>query len=139
MSFHSSIFPPASREFKGLRWVNISLRSLHLVGMAGLSADYLFQAVISPLLPFWELTFISGLVMVMLAVWSDGRWLLQWRGLAIFIKLLLLMLLPGFDELFTHGGGWVLIAIILISSIISHAPGKVRYRFWLPLSGIKTL
>lgn len=139
MSFFASLFPARARSFPSIRWCNILLRSLHLVGMAGMSADYLFQAALSPLLPFWELTVLSGLAMVVLAIWSDGRWLLQWRGAAIFIKLLLLLLLPWFNELFTHGAGWGLITIIVISSLISHAPGKVRYRFWLPLLGIKAL
>ena len=139
MSMKSLLFPPQARDFPGLRWLNISLRSLHLVGMAGMGGSYLFSAVMNPLLDFWLITLLSGATMVVLAIWSDGRWLLQLRGAAILIKLLLLLLLPWLNELFSHGAAWGLIVIILLSSLISHAPGKVRYHFWLPLAGITAL
>lgn len=127
MSFISTLFPTTAREFPGLRWINVSLRSLHLVGMAGMGASYLYQASLSALLPFWEVTLYSGVAMVLLSIWNDGRWVLQLRGVTIFVKLLLLWSLPWLENHFDSGGGWGFVAIILLSSIISHAPGRVRY------------
>ena len=122
-----------------MRWLNISLRSLHLIGMAGIAGAYLDQESAVALLPFWELTLYSGLAMVGLAIWANGRWLLQLRGAVIMVKLLILWSLPWLDSQFSNGGGWGFMMMILLSSLISHAPAKVRYRFVVHLSGVRAL
>ncbi|MEN8170437.1 MAG: hypothetical protein ABFS08_09465 [Pseudomonadota bacterium] len=139
MKLTNILFPPQARDFTGLRWLTISLRSLHLVGMAGMAGGYLYQASLSALLPFWEITLYSGLAMVGLGIWSNGRWLLQLRGAVILFKLLLLWSLPLLDEVFADGGGWGFVVIILLSSVISHAPGSMRYRFVVQLAGVRAL
>jgi hypothetical protein len=73
--------------------------------------------------------------MVLLSIWSDGRWLLQLRGVVIYIKLLLLWSLPWLDNQFESGGGWGFVVIILFSSVISHAPARVRYHYLLQPPG----
>ena len=49
-------------------------------------------------------------------------WLLQLRGVAMLVKLLLLTgsMVAGVDAA-------VIIVVIAISGLIAHAPGKVRY------------
>ncbi len=133
------IFPSQPRDFPGLRWLNITLRSVHLVGMAGMAGGYLYQGSTVTLLPFWELTFYSGLVMVGLAIWANGRWLLQLRGWVILFKLLLLWVLPWLDGVMSNGSAWGFVLIILLSSLIAHAPGKVRYRLVVHLRGVGAL
>lgn len=139
MNFRATLFPPRSRDFSGLRWLNITLRSLHLVGMAGLAGSYLYAVSAAALLPFWVITLYSGLAMVLLAIWSDGRWLLQLRGVVILCKLLLLWSLPWLATHLQHGGGWGFVVMILLSSVIAHAPARVRYRFVVHLPGIRAL
>ncbi len=139
MRIKSVLFPPQARDFRGLRWLNITLRSLHLVGMAGMAGAYLYQVSQSTLLPFWLITVYSGVVMVGLAIWSNGRWLLQLRGAVILVKLLLLWSLPWLDRVIADGAAWGFIMIILLSSLIAHAPAKVRYRFVVHLSGVAAL
>ncbi len=139
MSITSLLFPSKPRDFPGLRWLNIALRSLHLVGMAGMGGGYLSSAGLNPLYDFWLLTLFSGVAMVGLAIWANGRWLIQLRGWVILFKLLLLWSLPWLDGMIANGAAWGFVVIILLSSLIAHAPGKVRYRFMVHLKGIRTL
>ena len=139
MELKKIIFPARSRDFPGLRWLNITLRSLHLVGMAGMAGTYLYMSTIHALLDFWALTLFSGVAMVAFSIWSDGRWLLQLRGVVILFKLVLLAALPWLNSHIDDGAAWGFVTIILLSSVIAHAPATVRYRLWLQLSGIRAL
>lgn len=139
MRLTAVLFPAKSRTFPGLRWLNITLRSLHLIGMAGMAGNYFHAATFHALFNFWALTLLSGAAMVVLSIWSDGRWLLQLRGAAIMFKLLLLGSLPWWERLFSDGAAWGMVVIILISSVISHAPGRVRYFFVLRPADVSAL
>ena len=72
---------------------------------------------------YLDLIVWSGIGLVALSVWNTGIWLLQLRGQAIILKLLLLALIPLLPE-------WqlqLLLAVIIISGVVSHAPASVRY------------
>lgn len=116
------LFPSKPRSYPGDRWVNILVRSLHLVGIAGISGGFLFDLPKAQYQPFWQLAISTGCLLVLLYVWENGRWLLQLKGMGIIFKLFLLLLaslLPAWRaELF--------VAIIVISGLVAHAPGKVR-------------
>lgn len=116
-------FPRESRGFPGKRWVNITLRSLHLAGTAGTGAGLLFAVPAAQWQPYLWLTVISGALMVALQLWSNAVWLLQLRGLAIALKLVLL----GAALVWPAAGATLFLAVVLISGVISHAPGDVRY------------
>ncbi|PWG64292.1 hypothetical protein [Sediminicurvatus halobius] len=118
-----TLFPPESRSFAGKRWVNIALRSLHLVGTAGAGAGMLFGVSPAQWQAYLWLTVITGVLMVALQLWSNGVWLLQLRGLAIGVKLLLLVAALRWPQ----SGPAMLIAVVLLSGVISHAPGDIRY------------
>ena len=123
MSVTKSIFPANSRNFAGMRWVSIGLRTLHLVGIAGIGGAFLQQTPIPDVAtPYLWITLVSGVAMLALEIWCNGIFLIQLRGMAILVKLLLLALL-----LYLNIGVYVLITVIVISGIISHAPAKVRY------------
>jgi len=120
------LFPVNPRLFPGQRWINISLRSIHIIGVAGIGGGFLFGLDEAQWLPFWHLTLATGVILSLLYIWSDAIWLFQLKGLAIVLKVLLLgaaMGLPAWRaELF--------MLIILISGLIAHAPGWVRgYQF----------
>ena len=123
MSIRELLFPAESRLFPGQRWVNISLRTLHLIGLAGIGSGFLYPAHAGASNSYLYLTFASGLVLTLISIWSNAIWLLQLRGQAILLKLLLLALIP----LWPMFSGGLLILVIIISSYISHAPGDVRY------------
>jgi hypothetical protein len=123
VTLRSHLFPHSSRSFPGQRWVNIGLRTLHLIGIAGLGGGYFYAAMDKSWLGFLYLTLGSGLALVLLSLWSNGIWLLQLRGQAILLKVLLLALIPFWPE---HKAAFML-AVIVISGLIAHAPGNVRY------------
>ena len=119
---NSLLIPPTPRSFPGERWLNISLRCAHLVGIAGISGGFLFTLAEAQWLPFWYLAVGSGVALTLLYLWSTALWLVQLKGIAIILKVSLLAaatLLPGWrTELF--------LIIIIISGLIAHAPGAVR-------------
>jgi len=123
MSLRRTLFPATSRSFTGMRWVNITLRTLHLIGVAGLGGAYLYAAPQALWQPYLWLTLFSGIGLVAISLYATALWLLQLRGLVILLKLALLGLMlwwPGFD--LPLG-----MLVIVLSSVIAHAPGDIRY------------
>ncbi|MCU7800375.1 MAG: hypothetical protein KZQ70_09570 [gamma proteobacterium symbiont of Lucinoma myriamae] len=88
------LFPEYSRTFYGKRWFDIALRTIHLMGLLGLSGGILFNAEQALWLPYFISTILSGSAMVLLSLWSNANWILQNRGLVIIAKVVLLSLLP---------------------------------------------
>jgi hypothetical protein len=61
--------------------------------------------------------------MMLIDIVANPVWIVQVRGLVIIVKLILLAMLgsyPAWDS-------FLLAVIIILSAVISHAPGKVRY------------
>lgn len=112
------------RSFPGKRWFSIGLRCLHLVGICGLAGAYLFEQPEAVWHPYLLMTVISGALMMAKEVYSDMIWLYQLRGQIIFFKLLLLAVGLWWFESPEAG---VFIVVVVLSGIIAHAPGKVRY------------
>ena len=105
------------------RWTKISLRTLHLLAVAGVGGGVLFGLDPSLWVDYWWLALVSGGLLMFIDIVSNPVWVVQVRGIVIFAKLLLLIFLghaPALDR-------WLLIAVILMSAIISHAPGSLRY------------
>jgi len=107
----------------GKRFINLTLRSLHLVGVAGLAGHFLYRLPPEQWLVFLWLGVGAGLLMVLIELYCDGVWLLQLRGQAILLKLLLLGLVIPWPGLLTP----VFVLVVLISGFFAHAPGKIRY------------
>ena len=116
------VFPDVDRTFSGLRWINIILRTIHLIGVAGVGGGFLYSSQQENWMPYLGLAVTSGIMMMCLSIWSNGMWLLQLRGVAMIVKLLLLAL-----SMINGMEASVIIVVIAISGIIAHAPGKVRY------------
>lgn len=119
----SILFPVVSRSFPGMRWLNIALRTLHLIGIAGLAGAYLYEAPRQLWQPYLWLSLLSGLSLISVSLYANGVWLVQLRGLLILFKLLLLGLMLWWPALKLGLG----ISVIAISSVIAHAPGNLRY------------
>ena len=119
------------RTFPGQRWVNILLRSLHLVGVAGLGAGFIHGLPESRWILFWYIAMSSGGALMLLYIWSSITWLLQTKGLVILFKLGLLAL----AGLFPQWGSALFMAVVVLSSVMAHAPGAVRGFGWRPSGG----
>ncbi len=105
-----------------IRWLGISFRTIHLIGVAGIGGAFLYQAHEPAWKPYLMLLVVSGAGMLFLDIWSNARCLLQVRGIATIAKIMLLTtsVLAGMEA-------YILITVIIISGIVSHAPAKIRY------------
>ncbi len=119
----SILFPKENRKLKFKRWVKIIIRTLHLIGFFGISGKFIYHSANHEWQFWWGLTMLSGVLFVGLEIWSNGIWLIQLRGLAITLKLFFILLIYFFPDYSV----FLLITVIIISGIISHAPGDIRY------------
>ena len=109
------------RDFPGKRWLNLALRSVHIAGIVLLGAallggtDSSLGAII---------TFASGFGMFASDSWANPTQLREVAGFGVLVKLALIawmalqpaLAIPIF---------WL---ILLISTLLSHAPGALRHR-----------
>ncbi|WP_434516183.1 hypothetical protein AB6Q56_06010 [Dechloromonas sp. ARDL1] len=108
------------RDFPGKRWLNVALRTVHLLGIVLFGAALLGAASI-PLGA--ALTLTSGLGMFAVDTWANPAHLREVAGFGMLVKLALIALatlqpalaLPVF---------WTL---IVLSTLLSHAPGNFRH------------
>jgi hypothetical protein len=61
--------------------------------------------------------------MMVMDIAANPVWMVQVRGVVIIVKLILLALMVSYPA----WGSLLLLVIIIISAVISHAPGKLRY------------
>lgn len=122
------LFPPSPRRFTGQRWLNVALRSVHLCAVTGLGAGFLHGLPAAAWHHWLWVALVSGSALVVLFVWSDGRWLVQPPGLAVLVKLGLL----GLALHLPAAGAGLFLAAVAISSVFAHAPARVRHRVLLP-------
>lgn len=123
MSLFRLVFPKDSRDFWGKRWLNVVMRSMHLCGASGYAGGILLDVASEQVRIFFLITAISGLIMMVVDIFSNGIWLIQNRGWLIVLKIILLGMLP----LIAPYQKWGLLGIIILSSIVSHATADFRY------------
>ena len=109
------------RDFPGRRWLNLGLRTVHLSGIVLLGAALLGAGGLA--FGAW-LTLLSGLGMFAGDAWANPAHLREIAGCGVLLKLALVALmvvapataLPVF---------W---AILVLSTLLSHAPGALRHQ-----------
>jgi len=126
MKSRRRFFAPAPRCFPGQRWVNIGLRCLHLVGVAGTGGGFLYALPAVQWQAFWTLTLATGVLLALLYLWTDLRWIMQLKGQAIVVKLALLAL-AQFEPAW-RAEAFVL--VVIVSGLFAHAPAQVRGYGW---------
>ena len=102
------------------RLFKVIVRSIHLVGMAGVFGNALMQTS-GPV--YLSIAVASVIVLVLMEASSGLIWFVQLRGVSLYLKLLLLLLMHLKPEITIP----CLIAVIVISGLMSHAPGWIRY------------
>jgi ABC-type multidrug transport system permease subunit len=102
------------------RLFKVLVRSFHLVGIAGVFSIAIAQTAMTS---YVILTAISGIILVIMEIFSGWIWFVQLRGVALYLKLMLL----GLIHLHPQYASSYLIASILISGFFSHAPSWIRY------------
>ncbi|EIJ41141.1 hypothetical protein BegalDRAFT_0219 [Beggiatoa alba B18LD] len=117
------IFPKKHRYFNGLRWIRITLRTLHIIGVVGLGGGILFDIPPQHWHSYLYLVTFTGFGLIGLELWTNAVWLVQLGGIVILSKLFLIFLLlhiPHYEKFF-------LLSILIMSGIISHAPAFIRH------------
>jgi hypothetical protein len=122
----SWLFPDPPRDLPGRRALKIGLRAVHVVCVAGLAGACLFDVAPAHGAPWVRAALASGVVLLLLDLHESAVFVFQVRGIVVALKLLLLALLPAFGA----GAKWVVVALVVVSVVSSHAPGRVRYRLW---------
>ena len=123
------LFPAEPRRLPGRRAMKILLRATHVPCAGILTAAYLFDTG-DPARSVWMVgTVVSGLLILLLDLHETGVFLLQVRGLVVFGKIALLAMLPLFEAYRAP----VLLALLGISVLSSHAPSGIRYH--VPFGG----
>jgi hypothetical protein len=102
------------------RLTKVLIRSAHLVGVAGVFGSAMAR---DPETVYLSLALASGLVLVVMEAYSSWVWFFQWRGIALYVKLLILL----FMHVYPQTAVPCLILVIIISGFFSHAPGWIRY------------
>lgn len=120
----SLLFPEKKRHIPAKRGLSLVLRTLHLIGIAGLAGAFLFALPAYQWQEFLWLTLASGGLMVAKEIYTDGIWLIQLRGQVIIAKVLMLSVSWFYFQVMDS---WVYMLSIVLSGIISHGPGKLRY------------
>ena len=119
------LVPDVARDFVGKRWLNITLRTAHIATFAVLVGGHVFDVPASELRAWLYAAIGSGAAMMAIQLHASFRWLRELRGAAIVLKLALLCSIAVWWQARVP----VLIAVIVLSSFVSHMPG--RYRYWV--------
>ena len=108
------------RDFPGRRWLNLSLRTVHLGGIVLLGA-----ALLGPgdTMPGAALTLLSGLAMFAGDAWANPAHLRVVAGCGVVLKLALVALMIIYPAA-APGLFWL---ILVLSTLLSHAPGALRH------------
>ena len=109
------------RDFPGKRWVNLALRTIHLVGLVLLGAGLLGAGEIST---GATITFASGFAMLAIDTWANPAHLREVAGFGVLVKLLLV----GLMALQPAWGLTIFWIVLGLSTLLSHAPGNFRHR-----------
>ncbi len=107
------------------RWVQIGLRTVHIASFSVLVGGHVFAVEADSLRPWLYAAIASGGALVVSQLDIGWLWFRQLRGVAIAVKLGLLGIIPFWWSARVP----LLVAIIVISSLSSHMPG--RYRYWV--------
>ncbi|MCG2577415.1 hypothetical protein LZ012_10465 [Dechloromonas sp. XY25] len=109
------------RDFPGKRWLNVVLRTVHLVGIVLFGAALLGAGS----LPLGATVIVaSGLSMLALDTWSKPAHLREIAGFGVLVKLGLIALASALPQM-ALPAFWTL---VVFSTLLAHAPGRVRHR-----------
>jgi hypothetical protein len=109
------------RDFPGKRWLNVGLRTAHLLAVVLFGAALLGAGDVAT---GALLTLGSGLGMFVIDLWANPAHLREVAGFGVIVKLTLLGLAAIRPEL----GLAMFWAILILSTLLSHAPGNFRHR-----------
>ncbi|CAA6804172.1 MAG: Unknown protein [uncultured Thiotrichaceae bacterium] len=125
------LFPHEYRVFPHQRTVANVLRAMHILCFSILVGGLFFDQPYEFLFPWTMAVIMSGLSLFAIDLFSSCIALFEIRGVAIVIKVLLLLFIP-----LTEGGLQLLILfmVVIFASLISHASRSIRHFNIMPTS-----
>ena len=118
------LFPDKPRDLPYRRTIRILLRALHILTAGTLVGGHIFNQPLTILEPWLWATVITGLLMLLTDIHSSMAFFFELRGIAVLLKILLLLLIPFFWKQRVA----ILIAVLLIGAISSHLPKRYRHK-----------
>ena len=125
--FLSFLFPDKPRNFPFRRTIRILTRALHIMVAGILLGGHIFNQPVVALEPWLWATVITGTIILLTDLHSSLAILFEVRGIAILIKITLLLLIPVFWEQRIS----LLICILIIGAIGSHLPKRYRHKSFI--------
>jgi len=117
------LFPDPPRHVPGQRWLNVALRTLHLLVFGALLGGHVFAVDAARLVPFLVATILTGAALMLLELAQTVHWLFMGKGVAVAAKLLLLLLVPLFWEQRVP----LLLLVVVVASVAAHMPSRLRH------------
>ncbi len=117
------LFPEPLRVLPFARAWNIALRTVHIGVTGTLFGGHVFDVPAQRLLIWLYLSVFTGVCLTAIEAYPSCRWFYQGRGVLLFIKLLLLGMVPLLWDFRVV----ILCMVIVIASVGSHMPGRFRY------------
>jgi hypothetical protein len=116
-------FLETSRDVRGLRPMRTTLRTAHIIAFAVLYGGHVYGLPAERLVPALAATVLTGGAFAALECYHAPIWLVQLRGVATVVKLVLVACVGLRWELRVL----LLTVAIAIGSVASHMPGRFRY------------
>lgn len=115
--------PEQRRALPHARAWNIAFRTAH-IGVTGiLFGGHVFDVPAERLLVWLYLSIFTGVALIAIEAYPSCRWFYQGRGAFVYVKLVLLGVIP----LLWDYRVLILSAVIVLASVGSHMPGRFRY------------
>jgi hypothetical protein len=118
-----ALFPEPARVIPGHRLLGVAFRTAHILTFSVLLGGHLFEIDAAQLVPFLIGTIVSGAAMMALELASTCAWLFMGKGIAVVVKLALLVLVP----LFWGERVAILVLVIIVASVGAHMPSRFRH------------
>jgi len=123
VSLRRLLLPDPPRRVPGKRALGLALRAAHLTTFGVLVGGHVLSAEPDRILPFLQATVASGVALMTLEMASTCEWLVMGKGLAVLLKLALLLLVPVFWE----ARAPILLLTVVVASVGAHMPSRFRH------------
>jgi hypothetical protein len=115
--------PNSKRSIPHVRIWKIAFRTLHILAMSIIVGGHAFNAPPDQLRPMLYLVIVSGIGMASVEAYPSFQFLHQGWGIFLLLKLALLCTVPfAWEHRFP-----ILVAVVIIGSIGSHMPRRIRH------------
>lgn len=124
-SVRKFLFPETYREFPYRRLILNALRAAHILFLCFLVGGFFFDKDNSLIMPLLVATIASGMGIFLLDLYSSCIALFEVRGISVLVKLGVLGLFPFLDR---YSQLYLLVVLIILSSLLSHSRRALRHK-----------